>query len=253
MLSAGEHWRSTWLPACWPIAVPPDSLLALRHWLMTYVAFARSTQRHLNAISSPGEWHAAAWAQAAHACHEQLKLLANVVQHRRQHFISPQRSALGAENSTDGQHQRHLSSPTQQQPHTAGPYPVWQQSWWSGYAPHVLPSRQHAQYNTHILACRGLATPLASSAGTERSNPGMSRCALPAASGHIRHRSSAAGRGGSGCWRCQTPLPAGAAFFCDSCGAIQPADADLSFYTVMGLCANRHCPLLLIANPSVVS
>jgi hypothetical protein len=57
---------------------------------------------------------------------------------------------------------------------------------------------------------------------------------LQAPDRQARRSSSAAAIAGD-CWRCHAQLPGGAAFFCAACSAIQPADASLSFYAVMGL------------------
>ena len=133
------------------------------------------------------------------------------------------------------------------QPHTStgqSPYILQQDAatehrtgWWSSWRG----SGSQAQ-----MMPRHLPAATRSAAGAEAANlcP-RSRGAVPseavvlprilrASSKQMRQHSSAAADRGP-CWRCHAHLPDGAAFFCTDCGVIQPANASLSFYTVMGL------------------
>ena len=224
---------------------------------MSRVGLSHVSQRPLDALLLLPEWAAAALfvSHPLHGCCVQLRSLTDFAQNIPQRSNSPQTSSsrpvdqagvAGRGKQADSQSGRRseqrLSCP---QPHSAQQTPVWRQSSWQWHASLFSAPKLSAGVAAS-RACHSSPAQRCSPAGCLQSSPSPSRAGVPAASGQYRnHSSEAAGH----CWRCQAALQSGALFFCPGCGAIQPADPSLSFYTVMGLCAPG--PLLL--RPSFIN
>ena len=219
-------------------------------WLMNRFGPSHVFHRPLDGLLLLPEWAAAASfaLHPLHRCSVQLRMLAGFAQNTAQCSISSQPSASRpaglagvtghCERPDSLASKRSGQQLSRWEPQSAQHDPIWRPSSWrwrvSGRTSAAHLSTGGAPF---AAACHTSAAQRHTRAGWVTANSlRLSRISSPAVSGSVRQHSSAASDQG-GCWRCDTPVPSGAAFFCPSCGAILPADPSLSFYTVMGMCA----------------